>query len=124
VICLRFLLLDPDRRWSKTKGRSMSDPPIINPKTGVILVASGYVFRCPECDEVGYRPSALERIVSCEHCGSAFAVVEVRHRTSDKDLAPGVPPEALFIPKADPPEGEASDSRPERKDRRKKRLGS
>jgi hypothetical protein len=98
--------------------------PILDSKTGVILVASGYVFRCLECDAVGYRPSALERIVSCEHCGSAFAVVEVRHRTSDKDLAPGVPPDALYIPNADSPEGEASDSGPERKDRRKKRRGS
>jgi hypothetical protein len=75
----------------------------LDPKTGVILVASGYVFRCPECDAVGYRPSALERIVSCEQCGSGFPVVEVRHRTGDKDLAPGVHPDALFIPEETSP---------------------
>jgi hypothetical protein len=73
------------------------------PKNTVILVASGYAFRCPECDYVGYRPSALERIVSCEQCGSGFPVVEVRHRTGDKDLAPGVHPDALFIPKETSP---------------------
>lgn len=72
--------------------------PVLDPKTGVILVASGYLFRCPECDAVGYRPSALERIVSCKRCGSGFPVVEVRHRTSEHDLAPGVPPEAVYIP--------------------------
>jgi hypothetical protein len=95
--------------------------PTLDPKSGVILVASGYVFRCPECDAVGYRPSALERIVSCERCGSGFPVVEVRHRTSEKDLAPGVSPDALYIPKANPPEGEDSDGGPERNDRPKKR---
>ena len=98
----------------------MQELPVLDPKIGVILVASGYVFRCPECDAVGYCPSALERIVSCERCGSEFPVVEVRHRTGDKDLAPGVPPEALYIPKADPPESDGSDARPERKDRPKK----
>jgi hypothetical protein len=102
----------------------MKELPILNPKTGVILVSSGYVFRCPECDAVGYRPSALERIVSCERCGSGFPVVEVRHRTSEKDLAPGVPPEALYIPKVDPPEGENPEAAPERKDRRKKRTST
>jgi hypothetical protein len=108
----------------KREDERMQSLPTLYPKTGVILVASGYVFRCPECDAVGYRPSALERIVSCEQCGSAFAVVEVRHRTSDKDLAPGVPPEALFIPKSDPPVGEDPKHVPEQKDRRKKRRGS
>jgi hypothetical protein len=103
----------------------MSQLPILNPQTGVILVASGYVFRCPECDAAGYRPSALERIVSCERCGSGFPVVEVRHRTSDKDLAPGVPPEALYIPKEPASDKDAGDENtPAQKGRRKKRSGA
>ena len=51
-----------------------------------IKIATGYRWRCPECDAVGFVPSALVKSASCEECGSAFPVIEVRHRTNDLDL--------------------------------------
>jgi hypothetical protein len=74
---LDYFTARPGRMFGRNSVENLSS---LNPKTGVILVASGYVFRCPECDAVGYRPSALERIVSCERCGSGFPIVEVCHR--------------------------------------------
>ncbi len=99
----------------------MQDIPL-TPDTGVILVASGYQFRCPECDAIGYRTSALERRVTCEACHAEFPVVEVRHRTHDLDITPGVPPGAIFIPKEPQPESPDSADPPARQGRRRKRV--
>jgi hypothetical protein len=95
-----------------------------SPDTGVILVASGYLFRCPECDAVGYRTSALERRVLCDHCHAEFPVVEVRHRTNDFDITPGVDPGAVYIPQEEPNSPEESrldQPRRQRKGRDKKK---
>ncbi len=82
----------------------MQDPPLTT-DTGVILVASGYLFRCPECSAMSYRASALEKKVACDHCQAEFPVVEVRHRTNDADITPGVSPDAIFRPSEPAPEG-------------------
>ncbi len=95
--------------------------PVLNPDAGVILVASGYLFRCPECDDISYCASALEPKVTCDNCRAEFLVVEVRHRTRDLDLAPGVPPGALFIPKK--AENHPADEPPDTSPRRRKGKG-
>lgn len=79
--------------------KTLQNLPVMKPDVGVILVASGYMFRCPECDSTSYRTSALESRVTCDSCRAEFPVVEVRHRTSEVDIAPGVTPGALYIPK-------------------------
>ncbi len=76
----------------------------LTPDSGVILVASGYLFRCPECSAMSYRSSALEKRVVCDHCQAEFPVVEVRHRTHDADITPGVSPGMLFTPSDPAPE--------------------
>ncbi len=38
----------------------------------------------------------------CDHCRGEFPVVEVRHRTNDFDITPGVAPGALHILKKSP----------------------
>jgi hypothetical protein len=105
----------------------MKDLPVLKPDAGVILVASGYQFRCPECDAIGYVASALNPQVRCNRCKAEFPVIEVRHRTHDLDLAPGVAPEALYIPQ----EGESQQGEEEldqtpkpRKGRGKKQTSS
>jgi hypothetical protein len=99
--------------------------PVMQPDVGVILVASGYLFRCPECEAASYRTSALESRVTCDSCRAEFPVVEVRHRTSEVDIAPGVTPGALYIPQEE--QAAPGDDRPESKsshvnNRKKKRA--
>ena len=59
------------------------------------LVASSYLWRCPECDSANVVSNALTPDVICEACRACFTVFEVRHRTHDRDLAPGRSPGAL-----------------------------
>ena len=104
--------------------KTLQNLPVMKPDAGVILVASGYLFRCPECDAASYRTSALERRVICDSCRAEFPVVEVRHRTSEVDIAPGVAPMALYIPQEE--QGAPGDARLESKsshvnNRKKKR---
>ncbi len=81
----------------------MQAPPLAT-DTGVILVASGYLFCCPECSAISYRASALVKKVACDHCQAEFPVVEVRHRTNDADIKPSVSPDAIFRPCEPAPE--------------------
>lgn len=55
----------------------------------VPLVASGYLWRCPECDHGNVSRTAAVNKVRCGKCDSAWPVLEVRHRTHDFDIQPG-----------------------------------
>lgn len=104
----------------------MQNLPVMKPDVGVILVASGYLFRCPECDAASYRTSALESRVTCDSCRAEFPVIEVRHRTSEVDIAPGVAPGALYIPRdvEAAPDDEQLESKNRRAKYRKKKRSA
>ena len=58
--------------------------------TDVILVASGYEWRCPDCGEVEYEavvPS--DGRVRCAVCGGSFAVASAHHRSIKGPVRPG-----------------------------------
>ena len=57
--------------------------------SSVPLVASGYLWRCPECDNGNVSRTAAVNQVKCGKCDSVWPVLEVRHRTHDFDIQPG-----------------------------------
>ena len=63
----------------------------------VCLTASGYAWRCPECDNVNYSPEITFEDARCIICRSSFAVSEARHRTSFGDLGIRVHPGAVWL---------------------------
>lgn len=63
----------------------------------VCLTASGYAWRCPECDNVNYSPEITFGDVRCLICRSSFEVSEARHRTSFGDLGIRVHPGAVWL---------------------------
>ena len=65
----------------------------------VCLTASGYAWRCPECDNVNYSPEITFGDVGCIICRSSFEVSEARHRTSFGDLGIRVHPGAVWLTK-------------------------
>jgi len=49
--------------------------------TYVVLRASGYTWKCPECDRDNYTGPA-PAMVQCEKCNGEFEVKELNHRRS------------------------------------------
>ena len=74
------------------------DRSVLRTDAGVVLVASGYSWRCPECEDVSYVSDAVNENVTCEHCQGEFTVAEVQHRSNDRMLSPGVMPAAVYVP--------------------------
>lgn len=72
---------------------------LLLPNGGVVLVANGYGWVCPECDHTNYAATAVALEVSCDACHATFPVFEVRHRAHAIDLEPGVAPGAIYVPK-------------------------
>lgn len=62
-----------------------------------VLTASGYAWRCPECDTVNFSPEISFEPANCTHCRSNFSVSEARHRTSTGDLGLRVTPGAIWL---------------------------
>ena len=44
----------------------------------VVLIASGYEWTCPECDELNHEIE-IENQVSCKNCNVVFEVTECEH---------------------------------------------
>ena len=69
--------------------------------TNVVLRASGYTWKCPECDRENYTGPAPE-MVRCEGCKGEFEVKELHHRRSksERDLRKeaGKTQQNLFLP--------------------------
>ena len=49
--------------------------------TTVVLRASGYTWKCPECTRENYTGSA-PAMVQCEQCNGEFEVKDLHHRRS------------------------------------------
>jgi DNA-directed RNA polymerase subunit RPC12/RpoP len=47
--------------------------------SGVVLRASGYTWKCPECGRENYTGPAPE-LVRCKRCNGEFQVRELHHR--------------------------------------------
>lgn len=52
----------------------------------VTIEATGYSWRCPECDKVNYRGVIEFSDVACNKCSSIFLVFEARHKVNDMDI--------------------------------------
>jgi hypothetical protein len=63
----------------------------------IVLTASGYAWRCPECDTVNFSPEISFAPARCTCCRSQFEVSEARHRTSFGDIGLRVTPGALWL---------------------------
>ena len=50
--------------------------------TTVQLKASGYSWRCPECDEGNYTGEAPQQVV-CRRCQAEFLVAGLAHRLAE-----------------------------------------
>ena len=77
---------------------ALEERPSIHAAVGeVILTASGYSWRCPECDMVNFCPEITFEEVPCVRCKAQFEVSEARHRTSASDLGLRVHPGAVWL---------------------------
>ena len=50
-------------------------------KKTIELIASGYEWNCPSCEELNHEIEILE-IVKCKECGKEFKVQEIYHAYS------------------------------------------
>ncbi len=57
--------------------------------TEVVLVASGYEWRCPDCGEAGYEAGVPSNgRVFCTACGGSFTVAATHHRDNKGPISP------------------------------------
>ena len=56
--------------------------------TNVVLRASGYTWKCSECNRENYTGPAPDR-VRCEGCKGDFEVKELHHRRSKSECGSG-----------------------------------
>lgn len=76
--------------------------------TGVVLRASGYTWKCPECGRENYTGPAPEA-VRCKRCHGEFQVREFHHRRDaaiaarTKEVEEAQQPGLLPLPPLAPP---------------------
>jgi hypothetical protein len=75
----------------------------------VSLVASGYLWRCPECDTGNVSNTVCVDKVQCVECEAEWPVFEIRHRTHDYDIQPGKAIGALRSVKVEVPAEEVDE---------------
>ncbi len=71
---------------------------VLLPNAGVIQIATGYAWKCQKCSADNYENTARWPHILCAACRAEHEVTQVRHKTVDGLVLPGIAPEKIYIP--------------------------
>ncbi len=93
--------------------------------TRVDLIASGYVWRCPECERLEYENAVPpDTSVRCSGCGAVFETGKILHRVDAGIMEPGPALSQLSVEPLDQIDGQDAPEGDNPPDDKAESLGS
>ena len=109
---LLYLTHGASKRTASEEAETQQNLDTSKPAGSITLIASGYSWRCPECDTMSFIKSASMVNVSCENCLSKFSVSDIRHRVDQLDLGVNIHPGAKWKMQETPVQEDGDESLP------------